>query len=172
MRNAQANIKFLEDELAKLQLNTGGGGGSGASSPAPSPQGQYLQHGAAGSPSRPGMQHALTGQPTQSPLGAQHARGPSIPSGANFSAYPTGSNASHQRGYSSPNVQQYNGQAPGERPLPPPPSASAGYSPMQQGRAGDDGTGQAGAAGTTGAAKNYTQLGTLSWVAMQAFYLT
>ncbi|KAJ9099263.1 hypothetical protein QFC21_004144 [Naganishia friedmannii] len=161
VRNAQANIKFLEDELAKLQLNAGGGG-SGASSPAPSQQGQYLQHGAAGSPSRPGMQHAFTGQPTQPPLGGQHARGPSIPS-----AYPsTGSNASHQRGYSSPNVQQYNGQPQGERPLPPPPGASAGYNSMQQSRAANavvEGSGQAGAAGTSGAAKNYTQLDLLRY---------
>ncbi|KAJ9116411.1 hypothetical protein QFC22_004853 [Naganishia vaughanmartiniae] len=165
VRNAQANIKFLEDELAKLQLTAGGGGASGASSPVPSQQGQYLQHGAAGSQSRPGMQHAYTGQPTQPPLGAQHSRGPSIPSGPNFSAYPsTGSNASHQRGYSSPSVQQYTGQAQGERPLPPPPGPT-GYGPVQQVR-GDavvEGTGQAGAIGTSGAAKNYTQLDLLRY---------
>ncbi|KAJ9104151.1 hypothetical protein QFC19_004135 [Naganishia cerealis] len=175
VRNAQANIKFLEDELAKLQLNAGGGGVGGSASPISTQQGQYLQHGAAGSPSRPGMQHAFTGQPSQTPLGGtQHSRGPSIPSGTtNFSPYPpTGpGNANHQRVYSSPNVHQYNGSPmQGERPLPPPPGTGVGYSPIQQGgyRGGENSVvqasgGQAGAAGTSGAVKNYTQLDLLRY---------
>ena len=160
VRNAQANIKFLEDELAKLQLS----GGSPAGTPIPpgSPvkqTGQYAQQ-APGSPSRPGMQHAFTGQ---SPSASQHARGPSNSQG-NFPAYPQTGGQQH-RGYSSPHVPQIGGglMGNGERPLPAPPGA--GMNLGQQGAGtGDDalmrvGGGQAGAAGTSGAAKNYTQLG-------------
>lgn len=169
VRNAQANIKFLEDELAKLQLS---GGASPAGTPvAPaSPQkgaGQYpSQQQRAGSPSRPGMQHAFTGQ-SPSAISQQHSRGPSNAQQGSFPAYPSPAGA-QQRGYSSPHVAQSNNgsMGSGERPLPAPPGAGVGSASGAQGAGVDDdalvriGGGQAGAAGTSGAAKNYTQLGT------------
>lgn len=114
VRNAQLNIRFLEDELAKLQL---GGGQNGAA--------------AAG---RPAM-----GSPAKS---AQYlATGPSHASGIPLTAsgYPT--LPPSPRGYSSPNVYQPQsasavashlppgahpgGYSSGERPLPPPPPSSS-----------------------------------------------
>lgn len=165
VRNAQANIKFLEDELAKLQLGSGSPGSaasSGGAVPPSSPvkQGAYGQQ--AGSPSRPGMQHAFTGQPGPPPLQA-HGRGPSNAQGV-YGGYPPPGGAPaaapHQRGYSSPNMHQ---QSPyqGERPLPAPPGAGVGVGAGQQvARRGDDQAVGAVVGQTTSGGKNYTQLGT------------
>lgn len=109
------------------------------------------------------MQHAFTGQ---SPSTSQHARGPSNAQGG-FPAYPP--SGGQQRGYSSPHLAQTGSGAigGGERPLPAPPGTGMGSGQGQQGAGvADDalmrvGGGQAGVAGATGAAKNYTQLGRL-----------
>lgn len=115
VRNAQANIKFLEDELAKMQVSGPGGGSSGSPGPG-SPGGP-------GSPSR--------SQSTQQV--AQHSASPQ----GRMGAYPTpggqpgaGPNMG-PRGYSTP-AMQYQGNV-NERPLPPPPPGAPGNEMVRAG---------------------------------------
>ena len=139
VRNAQANIKFLEDELSKMQIS---GGGSGASSGPGSPGRSASAHNINQSSSRSSAANASSGHGASGSIGS-------------VSGYPQGPPGSQQggimgpRGYSTPHLTGAQTSA-NERPLPPPPpgAGAGGSSAVVR-----QGTMQG------GATKNITQLG-------------
>jgi hypothetical protein len=112
VRNAQANIRFLEDELAKMRVSSGGGstgGDSGMSSPA-----------GPGSPARSmSSQHMASPASPQGRMGPYPGHGHQMPGGPNMGA----------RG-SSNFIMSIEGS---ERPLPPPPPGAPGNELVRMG---------------------------------------
>lgn len=111
VRAAQASIRFLEDELAKLQVGGGGGNGGEFGGMGGPEQGR-------GSPMRPGE-----GSRAQSDYQGSPARG-GLPPGAG-SAYRQGMDNGMGGGRNGPPMTPTKDGF-GERPLPPPPPGNGG----------------------------------------------
>lgn len=131
VRSAQEAIKFLEDELAKLQM-----GGSGAGSPM-RPSGSGQQNAGGYGDGRGGPPGAGAGAPGHGGPGGQGMGGyggPMTPSKSHASL-------NSGNGMMSPSPSKRPGD---ERPLPPPPPGEAPQQGMEAAKPGQ---------------KNYTQLG-------------